>query len=81
MKNFGTKGFPRRLFLTGTAGVTLGLPFLETFASKVVRAASPDDPGYVAELQAGAVEGDGLAYVTGADHGDLVSHGGSLPGL
>ena len=39
----GLSGF----FLTGAAGVTVGLPFLETFATKMARAASPDDPGFV----------------------------------
>ena len=67
MNNFGTKGFPRRLFLTGAAGVTLGLPFLETFASKVVRAASPDDPGYVVFMRQGNGCSQALQYSNPAE--------------
>jgi hypothetical protein len=43
----------RRLFLAGSAGVTVGLPFLETFASKMARAAGPDDPGFVVFMRQG----------------------------
>ena len=50
---FGKRPFPRRLFLAGTAGVTVGLPFLETFAKKTARAASPDDPGFVVFMRQG----------------------------
>ncbi len=53
MKGFGKRPFPRRLFLTGTAGVTVALPFLETFAKKGARAATPDDPGFVVFMRQG----------------------------
>ena len=53
MSSFGKQPFARRLFLTGAAGVTVGLPFLETFASKVARAAGPDDPGFVVFMRQG----------------------------
>ena len=53
MSAFGRRPFRRRLFLTGAAGVTVGLPFLETFATKMARAASPDDPGFVVFMRQG----------------------------
>jgi len=53
MSFFGKGPFTRRLFLTGAAGVTVGLPFLETFASKRVRAAGPDDPGFAVFMRQG----------------------------
>lgn len=62
MSTIGRRSFPRRLFLTGTAGVTLGLPFLETFASKVVRAASPADPGFVVFMRQGNGCSQALPY-------------------
>jgi len=43
----------RRLFLAGTAGVTIGLPFLETFASKMARAADLSNPGFVVFMRQG----------------------------
>jgi len=62
MSMAGRRSFPRRLFLTGTAGVTLGLPFLETFASKMVRAASPTDPGFVVFMRQGNGCSQALPY-------------------
>lgn len=62
MSTFVRRSFPRRLFLTGTAGVTLGLPFLETFASKMVRAASPTDPGFVVFMRQGNGCSQALPY-------------------
>ena len=53
MSKFGKRDFSRRLFLTGAAGVTVGLPFLETFAPRSVRAAGPDDPGFVVFMRQG----------------------------
>ena len=53
MSAFGKRPFARRLFLTGTAGVTVALPFLETFTKRVARAATPDDPGFVVFMRQG----------------------------
>ena len=53
MSAFGKRPFPRRLFLTGAAGVTVGLPFLETFAKRMAHAASPEDPGFVVFMRQG----------------------------
>lgn len=62
MSGFGWRPFPRRLFLTGAAGVTVGLPFLETLASKTVRAATPDDPGFVVFMRQGNGCSQALPY-------------------
>jgi hypothetical protein len=67
MSEFGTKRFPRRLFLSGAAGVTVGLPFLETFASKAVRAATPDDPGFVVFMRQGNGCSQALPYSNPAE--------------
>ena len=62
MSTFGRQPFTRRLFLTGTAGVTLGLPFLETFASKMARAAGPEDPGFLVFMRQGNGCSQALLY-------------------
>ena len=62
MSGFTKRTFPRRLFLTGAAGVTVGLPFLETFASKAVRAAGPDDPGFIVFMRQGNGCSQALPY-------------------
>jgi BMFP domain-containing protein YqiC len=67
MSTIDRRAFPRRLFLTGTAGVTLGLPFLETFASKMVRAASPADPGFVVFMRQGNGCSQALPYSNPAE--------------
>lgn len=67
MKRFVRRGFSRRLFLSGAAGVTVGLPFLETFASKGVRAASPDDPGFVVFMRQGNGCSQALPYSNPAE--------------
>ena len=61
MSGFAKRPFPRRLFL-GAAGVTVGLPFLETFASRPVRAAGPDDPGFVVFMRQGNGCSQALQY-------------------
>ncbi len=53
MSALGKRPFARRLFLTGAAGVTVGLPFLETFSRKMARAAGPDDPGFAIFMRQG----------------------------
>ncbi|MGB8331801.1 MAG: DUF1552 domain-containing protein [Polyangiales bacterium] len=53
MSAFGKQPLTRRLFLTGAAGVTVGLPFLETFASQMARAADPSSPGFVVFMRQG----------------------------
>jgi Protein of unknown function (DUF1552) len=53
MSTLTKRAMTRRLFLAGSAGVTVGLPFLETFASKMARAAGPDDPGFVVFMRQG----------------------------
>ncbi len=53
MSNFGKRPFARRLFLTGAAGVSVALPFLETFSKKTARAATPEDPGFVVFMRQG----------------------------
>lgn len=67
MSGFGKRHLSRRLFLTGTAGVTVGLPFLETFASRAVRAASPDDPGFVVFMRQGNGCSQALPYSNPAE--------------
>jgi hypothetical protein len=62
VSGFAKRPFPRRLFLTGAAGVTVGLPFLETFASRPVRAAGPDDPGFVVFMRQGNGCSQALQY-------------------
>jgi hypothetical protein len=62
MKSFGKGEFSRRLFLTGATGVTVGLPFLETFASSGARAADPDDPGFVVFMRQGNGCSQALPY-------------------
>ena len=62
MSGFAKRPFPRRLFLTGAAGVTVGLPFLETFASRPVRAAGPDNPGFVVFMRQGNGCSQALQY-------------------
>jgi hypothetical protein len=62
MSTFGTSSFPRRLFLTGAAGVTVGLPFLETFATRMARAATPSDPGFVVFMRQGNGCSQALQY-------------------
>lgn len=61
---FGQHRFPRRLFLTGAAGVTVGLPFLETFMTKRARAADPSDPGFVVFMRQGNGCSQALPYGT-----------------
>ena len=56
------RSFHRRLFLTGAAGVTVGLPFLETFASRAARAATPDNPGFVVFMRQGNGCSQALPY-------------------
>ena len=36
MSKLGRRPFPRRLFLTGAAGVTVGLPFLDVLTDGIV---------------------------------------------
>ena len=67
MRRFGKRPFPRRLFLTGAAGVTVGLPFLETFASRRVHAATPDDPGFVVFMRQGNGCSQALPYSNPAE--------------
>ncbi|MGB5194980.1 MAG: DUF1552 domain-containing protein [Polyangiales bacterium] len=67
MSGFAKRPFPRRLFLTGAAGVTVGLPFLETFASKGARAAGPDDPGFVVFMRQGNGCSQALPYSNPAE--------------
>ena len=62
MSAFVKRPFARRLFLTGAAGVTVGLPFLETFARKIARAASPDDPGFAVFMRQGNGCSQALTY-------------------
>lgn len=62
MSTFGERPFARRLFLGGAAGVTIGLPFLETFARKGARAAGPDDPGFVVFMRQGNGCSQALPY-------------------
>jgi hypothetical protein len=62
MSAFGKRPFTRRLFLTGTAGVTVGLPFLETFAKQMARAATPEDPGFVVFMRQGNGCSQALQY-------------------
>lgn len=62
MSRFGRRHLSRRLFLGGAAGVTVGLPFLETFASKAARAASPEDPGFVVFMRQGNGCSQALPY-------------------
>ena len=62
MSRLGKHPFPRRLFLTGAAGVTVGLPFLETFSKKMARAAGPDDPGFVVFMRQGNGCSQALPY-------------------
>jgi len=62
VSGFAKRPFPRRLFLTGAAGVTVGLPFLETFASRPVRAAGPDNPGFVVFMRQGNGCSQALQY-------------------
>ena len=67
MSGFVKRPFPRRLFLTGAAGVTVGLPFLETFTSKGARAAGPDDPGFVVFMRQGNGCSQALPYSNPAE--------------
>lgn len=67
MSGLSNKRFPRRLFLTGTAGVTVGLPFLETFASRGARAATPEDPGFVVFMRQGNGCSQALPYSNPAE--------------
>lgn len=62
MSRFGKRPFTRRLFLTGTAGVTVGLPFLETFAKRMAHAATPDDPGFVVFMRQGNGCSQAMSY-------------------
>lgn len=61
------EGLSRRLFLTGAAGVTVGLPFLETFAGRAVRAATPDDPGFAVFMRQGNGCSQALPYSNPAE--------------
>ena len=67
MSALNNKRFGRRLFLTGTAGVTVGLPFLETFASKGARAATPENPGFVVFMRQGNGCSQALPYSNPAE--------------
>jgi len=62
-----TRPLTRRLLLTGTAGVTVGLPFLETFARKIARAAGPDDPGFAVFMRQGNGCSQAMTYSNPAE--------------
>ena len=67
MKSFGRRDFSRRLFLTGATGVTVGLPFLETFAPRGAQAASPNDPGFAVFMRQGNGCSQALPYSNPAE--------------
>jgi hypothetical protein len=62
MSAFAKRPLARRLFLKGAAGVTVGLPFLETFATRVSRAAGPEDPGFAVFMRQGNGCSQALSY-------------------
>lgn len=62
MSAIAKRPFARRLFLTGTAGVTVGLPFLEAFTKRSARAAGPEDPGFAIFMRQGNGCSQALAY-------------------